>query len=109
MQEYNKKIIREIRTLAEKAYKRELENALTDLQDKFIDWDEQKIDAFKLDHEIYVYHVKTSRAIFKKYNNDGQLDMAVASAAARGIIESEELSDELREALKPVIKRFGGF
>ena len=109
MQEYNKKMKREIRNLAERAYKRELENVLTDLQDKFTNWDEQKIDAFQLDHEIYLYHVKTSRAIFKKYNNDGQLDMAVASAAARGILKSEELSDELHEALKPVIKRFGGF
>jgi creatinine amidohydrolase/Fe(II)-dependent formamide hydrolase-like protein len=109
MQEYSKKIKREIRTLSEKAYKRELVNALSDLQEKFSNWNDQKIDVFQLDHEIYLYHVKTSRAIFKKYNNDGQLDMAVASAAARGVLEIEELSDELHEALKPVIKRFSGF
>jgi creatinine amidohydrolase/Fe(II)-dependent formamide hydrolase-like protein len=109
MQEYSKNIKREIRRLAEKAYKIELENALSDLQDKFSNWNDQKIDVFQLDHEIYLYHVKTSRAIFKKYNNDGQLDMAVASAAARGILEIEELSDGLLDALKPVIKRFSGF
>lgn len=109
MQEYSKKIKREIRTLAEKAYKRELEKALSELEDKFINWNNQKIDVFQLDHEIYLYHVKTSRAIFKKYNNDDQLDMAVASAAARGVLEIEELSDELLDALKPVIKRFSGF
>ena len=109
MQGYNKKMKKEIRSLAEIAHKRELENSLKDLQDKFRKWNKKKIDVMQLDHEIYVYHVKTSRAIFKKYNNDNQLDMAVSSAAARGIIESEELSDELQEALKPVIKRFGGF
>ena len=109
MQKYNKKIKKEIRRLAEIAHKRELENALVDLKQKFSDWDNKELDTFKLDHEIYLYHVQTSRAIFKKYNNDNQLDMAVSSAAARGIIEKEEIDEEVYEILKPIINRFGGY
>jgi len=55
-----------------------------------------------------LYHVQTSRAIFRKYNNDNQLDMAVSSAVARGIIAKEEIDEEVYEMLKPIINRFGG-
>jgi len=108
MQQYTKKIKREIRKLAKLAHRRELVEVLKDLESKFGDWEDEEMDAFELDHEIYLYHVQKSRAIFKKYNNDGQLDMAVSSAAARGVLEKNELSDELFELLEPVIKRYGG-
>ena len=108
MQKYNKETKKEIRRLAELAHKRELNNALADLKDKFTSWDNDQLDTFQLDHEIYLYHVQTSRAIFRKYNNDSQLDMAVSSAVGRGIIAKEEIEEEVYEMLKPIINRFGG-
>ncbi|ADQ13744.1 hypothetical protein [Halanaerobium hydrogeniformans] len=108
MQNYSKDLKKEIRQLAKIAHKRELENELSDLQEKFKEWEDKKMNVFELDHEIYIYHVKISRAIFKRYNNDGQLDMVVASAVARGIIEIEELSEKLLDSLKAIINRFGG-
>lgn len=49
MKEYSKKIKRQLRELAGKAYQRELEAILADLEMQFTKWREGQIDCWKLE------------------------------------------------------------
>ena len=105
MKVYSKKTKKEIRRLSELAHERELEKALSELQLKFKQWENNELDPFELDHEIHIFHSKTSREIFKRYNDGIMTDYVVAIAIARDIIDKEEVDPEAYQELELLIER----
>jgi hypothetical protein len=105
MKGYSKKTKKEIRRLSELAHERELEKALSDLQLKFKQWENNKLDSFELDHEIHQFHNKTSRDIFNRYNERTMADFFVALAITRNVIDKEEVDPEAYQELELLIER----
>jgi len=105
MKVYSKKTKKEIRRLSELAHERELEKALSELQLKFKQWENNELDPLELDHEIHIFHSKTSREIFKRYNERTMTDFFVALAITRGIIDKEEVDPEAYQELELLIER----
>ena len=105
MNGYSKKTKKEIRRLSELAHERELEKALSELQLKFKQWEKNELDPFELNHEIHQFHNKTSRELFKRYNDGTMTDYVVAIAITRGIIDKEEVDPEAYQELEFLIER----
>ena len=98
MTEYSKHVKRLLRELAAEAYEKELSRELAKLDKSFEEWREGKINSGELIHRIYQYEVGPSRELYKKYN-DGQNDFNVAYAIVTGMLDREEVPEELIEAI----------
>ncbi|MFW5873711.1 MAG: hypothetical protein ACOCVD_03440 [Bacillota bacterium] len=105
MKGYSKETKKEIKRLAELAHQRELEKALSDLKLKFKQWENNELDPFELDDEIHQFHNKTSREIFKKYNDRDMKDHFVAIAIAYGIIDKKEVEPQAYQEIELLIER----
>ena len=68
MNEYPKRIKRELKELAGQAYENELGRELGDLARHFDDWREGKIGASDLTELVHQYHNGPARELWKKYN-----------------------------------------
>jgi hypothetical protein len=98
MTEYSKHVKRLLRELAAEAYEKELSRELAKLDKSFEEWREDKINSGELSHRIHQYEVGPSRELYKKYN-DGQNDLNVAYAIVTGMLDREEVPEELIEAI----------
>ena len=105
MNGYSKKTKKEIRRLSELAHERELEKALSELQLKFKQWENNELNSFELDHEIHQFHNKKSKEIFKRYNSQDMGDYFVALAIANGIIDKNEVDKDAYQELELLIKK----
>jgi hypothetical protein len=98
MTEYSKQVKRLLRELAAEAYEKELARELAKLDKSFEEWREGKINSGELSYQIHRYEVGPSRELYKKYN-DGENDLNVAYAIVTGVLDREEVSEELMEAI----------
>ena len=98
MTEYSKHVKRLLRELAAEAYEKELSRELAKLDKSFEEWREGKINGGELSHRIHQYEVGPSRELYKKYN-DGQNEFNVAYAIVTGMLDREEVPEELIEAI----------
>lgn len=98
MKDYPKSIKRLLREFAAEAYEKELSRDLARLDQSFSEWRDGKIDSGELSHRIHQYEMGPSRELSKKYN-DGQNDFNVAYAIVTGILDREEIPEELIEAI----------
>lgn len=98
MKDYPKSIKRLLREFAVEAYKKELSRELAKLDKSFEEWRDGKIDSGELSHRIHEYETGPSRELYKKYN-DGRNDFNVAYAIVTGILDREEVPEELIEAI----------
>jgi hypothetical protein len=95
---YPKKITKLIRHYAGVAYEEELKRELRKLHIHFEEWRDEDISSSQLSDLIYAFTKGPSRELFNKYNSSW-LDLAVAQAIANGILDRDELPEELVESL----------
>lgn len=96
--EPSKRIKRLLREFAAKAHEEELRRALTPLANAFERWARREIDSFELSGLVHAFHQGPSRDLFVRYTRRPH-DPAVASAIATGIIDRQEVSEDLLEHL----------
>lgn len=92
--------------LSDLAYERELEAALQALHLRFQDWKSGKINGIDLNEAIHRYHNDRAQELWQKYVSSTFHDLIVAEAVARGIINRNELTEELLKFLDNKIKQF---
>jgi hypothetical protein len=102
IREFTKSERRRLRALAEEAYARELDTALSDLESAFSDWRRKHISGFQLSDLIHEFHQGIARALYSDYT---RLDpgLLVARAVSRRLLEEREVPDALLEALAPLV------
>jgi hypothetical protein len=105
MREYSRRIKRLIREWMTEAYERELHRELTKLDESFAEWRRGAISSGELSHRIHQWETGPSRALFKHYNRGSQ-DVSVAYAIVVGILDEEEMPEELLEAIGGAIEFF---
>lgn len=107
MERYPKQIKRQIRELAGHAYKNELKRELGKLGLHFDEWREGKISAGELTELVHQYHNGPARELWKKYNQNPFTELLVASAMVRGILQKEDVSEEVWPYITETIERSG--
>jgi hypothetical protein len=90
--------MRELRSLAQEAYSRELNEALRQLDLDFSAWKDSNIDAFQLSDSVHTFHQGPSRELYVDYMRLHPGILATR-ALARGILKREDVSDALFEKL----------
>jgi len=104
MQDYPKRIKKQLRELSGVAYKRELNSALSGLHKLFEAWQQSKIDCWDLNDAIHKFHDGISRDLYKQYVMSGpNYSLLVAYALARKILCREEISDEVYQHIEPML------
>ncbi len=107
MGEYDKRIKRALRELLGLAHERELSVELQKLADKFDAWRRSELDAFELDRAIHLHHNGAAKEVWKRYNPPSHMiDLVVAHAVARRIIEKHEVPDHVLEAMAETIEQY---
>ena len=104
MQDHPKHVKKQLRELSEKAYKRELDAALSDLHKQFETWRQDKIDCWDLNDSTHEFHDGISRELYKQYTMSGNSShgFLVASALARKVLCREEISDDVYNIIEPI-------
>jgi hypothetical protein len=105
MQEVPKRIKRLVREWAGIAHDRDLRKALSELRVQFNRWDRGEIDSFELNERVHRFHQDTARDIWKKYATT-QLEPAIASAVAAGVLRKDELPVELVQHIAGLIELY---
>jgi len=101
--EYPKKTRKLIRELKMAAHEEELRRALVPLSESFDRWKEGGTGSGELSDLIHEFNRGPARELFVKYNG-AMLDLMVASAIVRGILDRDEVPQELLEQLADLIK-----
>lgn len=96
--QFTKSERKELHRLLSLAYERELAKALESLEEKFGQWRKNKITPFELSDSIHKFHKGIARDLWSFYTN-GDSEMAVAHAVAKGIILKTEINSDILEKL----------
>lgn len=105
MRDTPKKLKKELRQHAERAWEAEMRAALSDLAAKFGDWHAGTMSSADLNAAIHTYHNGIAREIWKRFSsNDAR--MPLAHAVALGLIEEATLSPEVREHIASLVEFF---
>ena len=103
MREYPKKTKKLLSELAGKAYEEELRRALVPLSESFDRWKEGQTASGELSDLIHGFNRGPARELFVKY--DGKMnDIMVASAVATGILNKDEVPEELLEQISDLVE-----
>ncbi len=97
-----KKRRREMRELAGRAYRRELDDALSELEGEFARWRSGEISCHELSDLIHEFHDGIARRLWAQYTHL-KPDQTVPIAVAKGVLAEDDLSAELLETLKQTI------
>src|SRR6185369_1080785 len=98
MAEYTKNVKRLIREFAAEAYEKELSRELARLDKSFSEWRAGRINRGELSYRIHQYETGVSREVFNKYNA-GENDFNVAYAIVTGLLNRQDVSEELIKAI----------
>ncbi len=85
------------------AYEEELKRELRKLHVHFEEWRDDDISSSQLSDLIYAFTKGPSRELYNKYNSSW-LDLVVAQAIASGILDQDELPEELVESLSHAVQ-----
>jgi len=103
MEQYSKKIKRQLRELSWLAYQREQEAILANFEQQFIKWREGKIDCEDLMTLIHQFHDYDARELYKelykKYVMTNDHVWIVTAAIKHKILKKEEVPDVVMEAI----------
>ena len=105
MREYPKRIKRLIREWMTEAYERELHRELSKLEESMAEWRRGEISSGEMSHRIHEWETGPSRALFKQYNH-GPKDISVAYAIVAGILDEDEVPEEMLEAICGAVEFF---
>jgi hypothetical protein len=98
-----KRINRLLREFAAKAHEEELRRALTPLANAFERWARREIDSFELSDLVHDFHQGPSRDLFVRYTRSPH-DATVAYAIVTGLINRQEVPEDLLEHLAPTLE-----
>ena len=102
MRTTSKKVKRGLKEYAFKAYEMELQCELGKLEKSFIEWREGIISSGELSYRIHQYEKGPSRELYKKYNY-GEDNMNVAYAIVAGLLNREQIPEEIMKAIEDEI------
>jgi len=91
--------------LARQAREEELNRALAALARSFDDWRAGRIESRELNGVIHKFHQRTAREISGRYAT-GDDRALVASAVATGVLDRQQLPDELADDMERLIAFF---
>ena len=91
--------------LAKQAHEEELRRALLVLARYFDEWASGKIDSDELNQIIHKFHEQTAHEISVRYDM-GDHRALVANAVASGILDRQQLPDELARDMERLIAYF---
>jgi hypothetical protein len=94
----SKKMKKVLREYAEQAYCKEMSIALDALYESMNLWKQGQVTVYQMNDEIHNYHNGASREVYNRYNTT-HLNLAVASAIQRGILEKEAIDPEFLEVI----------
>jgi hypothetical protein len=97
-QTYSKRIKRLLREYNAQLYEAELHQALALLDMDFSAWRSGEITSAELNRRIHAYETGTARDLYKQYDQ-GLADINVAHAVVVGLLDEDQMSAELLEAL----------
>lgn len=102
MKTFSKKVKRGLKEYAIKAYELELHRELGKLEKSFAEWKAGKISSGELGYRIHRYYRGPSYKLFKKYNY-GDHNINVAYAIVTGLLDREEMPEEIVTAIEDEI------
>ena len=105
MAEPSKNVKRLLRKYASIAHEEELRRELTRLDAAFEKWKKGDMMSGELTDFIHQFHQGPARELFLRYNT-GMLDMAVASAIVKGILDKNQVPPEVLDYLSKAISFF---
>jgi hypothetical protein len=100
MSELTKSQRKHIRSLAQRAYEKELSQALNSLHERFQKWHANEISPWDLSEDIHKYHDGTARDLYKFYEMTRNFEFSVAHAVANGVLDFEEIEENCRPLLQ---------
>lgn len=100
---YNKKIKRELRALAEKAYQLQLDHELSVLEKSFDQWKNDEINCFELSNRIHDFHDVAASDLWKRYNYSNDYIAQIAIAIVEGHIEINEVPEEAKPIIEDLV------
>lgn len=96
---YPKKVKRELRELAAQAYEHELALELKKLDKSFAEWRNGSISSIELcHHRMHRHKTGASKSLYRKYNY-GDIHFNVAYAIVTGIVDEQLASEDLKKPL----------
>ncbi|NBD35721.1 MAG: hypothetical protein GVY30_06945 [Chloroflexi bacterium] len=101
----SKGIKRQLREWRMEAHERELKRELEKLDQSFEAWRQGEISSGELSVRVHQYDRGPLKDLYSRYNY-GEDKMNVAYAIVVGILDEEEVSEELLEALSGAIQVF---
>jgi len=100
MKKYTKSIRKELQALNGLAHERYLDQALTELQEQFSNWQSKEINAFDLNEAIHQFHNGRSRELYNYFGGSRDMNaIRVARAVIEGILTESDISRETLAAL----------
>ena|SRR5688572_19788519 len=103
MLEFSKAIKRQLREWMIEAYERELHRELTLVDQDFSQWREGQISSGELSYRVDQYNRGPSYRLSELYNDRGSLSYNVAYALVTGILNPDEVPQDVQEAIAPLI------
>ena len=94
MNDYPKRIKKQLRRLVGEAYENELTQELGQLATKFDEWKAGKISTGELSRLIHEYYTGPSWDMYKYYNNVSPV-MAVGRAVVERLLEEDDIPEEV--------------
>ena len=101
-----KALKRELRQLAEEAYRRELDAELAKLAHQFERWRRSEINPWELSDQIHEFHNGVNRRLYVQYRNE-KPRFAVANAVARGVLRRQEVSAQILKEIDGLLQVLG--
>ncbi|MGD0093339.1 MAG: hypothetical protein ABSE73_25770 [Planctomycetota bacterium] len=103
MNDLPKRIKRQVRELADKAYERELRAHLEKLASAFDEWRAGSLGTWELTDRIHRFHDGPNRELFNKYSIGGNAHMYVAHAFVTGLLKESEVPEEVKQGIRNAI------
>lgn len=105
MSDFTKRENRRLRELAAEAYDKEMDAALSALQERFQDWQQGVIGPHDLNQEIHEFHDGISRELYKTYTM-GDSFYAVARAIRLEFLDRSKIEPAMLDKFESIFKFF---
>lgn len=106
MIEFTKSEKRELRRLADDAYKAEMEKEIAKVENAFKTLREGKLNVFDLDEQIHAYYSGPRKQLYGFYQMRNQPEAAVARGLAMGLIDAAQVTTEIKAKIEHMIGFF---
>ncbi len=95
---------KQLRKLSQRAYQRELEKALSSLNQKFNSWQNKEIDCWTLNELIHEYHDKTQRDLYKRFVMSTDHAFMIAEALHKKTLTENEIPTSVMGEIDRLLK-----